>query len=66
MNAILFQPTGEVRPPKKGEWFLNRDDTPCLCSQFFETYCTSHNIFPIFTRHEIPAEVAQRMMEEGK
>ena len=62
MNAILFQPTGEVRPVKHGELSMGIDGEiwvwPC------ELPSADHR--SIFTRHEIPAEVAQRMMEEAK
>lgn len=64
----LFKETGEVRPPKKGEWFLNGDNTPCLTSQFFETYCANNNVtFCILTR--ITADTWEELkgkMKEGK
>jgi len=62
MNAIVFIPTGEVRLAEPGEWF---EDS---FQGMFEQRITTATLYshPIFTRHEIPAEVAQRMMEEAK
>lgn len=60
-NAILFQPTGEVRPPKAGEWFVS--------TMFDGEIHLAHKDFPdtahkqIVTRHEIPAEMGKKMME---
>jgi hypothetical protein len=62
MNAILFQPTGEVRPPKKDEWFLYDIGNVFECAHFDFTV----EKYPIYTRHELSKEVAQRMMEEAK
>ena len=58
-NAILFQPTGEVRRAKPGEWF---EDS---YAGFFECRLTGSTTYshPIFTRHEIPAELGKKMME---
>ena len=59
MNAILFQPTGEVRRARQDDWVL----TPR--GEFILWFWNkSETEYPIFTRHEIRAEVAQRMMEE--
>ena len=62
MNAILFQPTGEVRLAEPGEWF---EDS---FQGMFEQRITTATLYshPIYTRHEISAEVAKRMMEEAK
>jgi hypothetical protein len=61
MNAILFQPTGEVREAKPEEWCHFHGD---IRQNTFVTE-TSYK-YPIFTRHEISAEVAQRMFEEAR
>jgi len=59
MNSILFQPTGEVRYPKENECFMDSRG-------LIRVACFSFEIeeYPIYTRHEISAEVAKRMMEE--
>jgi len=58
-NAILFQPTGEVRRAKQREWFKDSFEG------MFEQCLTAETLYshPIYTRHEIPAEVAKKMME---
>jgi hypothetical protein len=62
MNAILFQPTGEVRSATENEWYMTRFGDVVLRLSNNPTV----NEYPIFTRHEIPAEVAKRMMEEAR
>jgi hypothetical protein len=61
MNAILFQPTGEVRYPKETEYFMDSEGLIRMACFGFEI-----EEYPIYTRHEIPEEVAQRMMEEAE
>ena len=61
MNAILFQPTGEVRRPKKDDYFLHKGMIYRASAELYD-----RKKYPIYARHEIPAEVAQRMMEEAK
>ena len=60
-KSILFQPTGEVREAKPKEWYHFHGD---IRQNTFVTE-TGYK-YPIYTRHEISAEVAKRMMEEGK
>jgi hypothetical protein len=60
-NAILFQPTGEVREAKPEEWYHFHGD---IRQNMFVT--ETFYKYPIYTRHEIPAEMAKRMMEEAK
>ena len=64
MNAILFQPTGEVRRAEPGEWYGNIRMHGRTIEERQSDHSTSMR-YPIYTRHEIPEEVAQRMMEEG-
>lgn len=61
MTSILFQPTGEVRRAKRMEWYYRFGD---FIQNTFGT--ETHYPYPIFTRHEIPAEVAKKMMEGEK
>ena len=61
MNSILFQPTGEVRPPKMGEAFETYQGTLMIADMDYK-----HVAFPIYTRHEIPAEVAKKIVEQNK
>jgi hypothetical protein len=61
MNAILFQPTGEVRKAHKGDMIMESDGG--MLRWFTKESEKEH---PIYTRHEIPAEVAERMLEEAK
>jgi hypothetical protein len=61
MNAVLFQPTGEVRRAVAGDWIMTRGKEFYLW--FFDMSAAE---YPIYTRHEISEEVAQRMMEEAK
>lgn len=58
-NAILFQPTGEVREADGNDFYLDGGEI-CRGPSYYE--------HPIFTRHEISAEVAKKMMEvkDGK
>jgi hypothetical protein len=59
MTAIVYIPTGEVRRARQDDWVL----TPR--GEFILWFWNkSETEYPIFTRHEIRAEVAQRMMEE--
>jgi len=60
-KSILFQPTGEVRKAESLEWVYDGDS-------FWPNTDHSPTVFeyPIYTRHELPEEVAQRMMEEAK
>ena len=59
MNAIVFIPMGEVRKAKPGEKYLRYGD---FLWNVWDT--ETEYPYPIYTRHEISAEVAQRMMEE--
>lgn len=34
-DAIAFRETGEVRAPKKGEWFLNTDGACCIAPCYY-------------------------------
>jgi len=59
-NAILFQPTGEVRRAKSGEWIFDGD--------VFVQVMNVKTIYkyPIYTRHEIPEELEDRINEHTK
>ena len=59
-KSILFQPTGEYRKAQPGEWVFDGD--------VFTQARSAETIYryTIYTRHEISAEVAQRMMEEAR
>ncbi len=61
MNAILFQPTGEVRRPKGSDWALMADGS------FNQLYDSIYE-YPIYTRHEIEAtpDVLRALGMEGK
>ncbi len=60
-KSILFQPTGEVRKAQPEEWHYFHGDIRQ------NTFVTETDYgYPIYTHHEISAEVAQRMMEEEK
>ena len=63
MNAILFQPTGEVREAKPEEWCHFHGD---IRQNTFVTE-TSYK-YPIYTRHEIEAtpDVLRALGTEGK
>ena len=60
-KSVLFQPTGEIRRAKPREWLC--DGT--VFAQNPLNGMTNYE-YPIYTRHEIPAEVAQRMLEEAR
>ncbi len=37
IKEIRFLPTGEIRQPKTGDWFLGAQDRPILAAQDFIT-----------------------------
>ncbi len=62
-NAILFIPTGEVRRARPGEWYGNIRMYGRTIEERQSDRPTSMR-YPIYTRHEIPAELGKKMMEE--
>ena len=61
MTAILFQPTGEVRRAEPGEWVM----TPR--GEFYLWFlATSQAPYPIYTRHEIPLDLVEKVEKEFK
>jgi hypothetical protein len=57
-KLIVFKATGEVRPPKKGEYYSNRHEIKEAHNDFFAE-------LPIYTRHEIDATPEILKMLEG-
>ena len=55
MKAYLFIETGEVRSPKKGEWFKDTNGGTYQSDGMYNL------IFPILTRHEI--EIPEKFTE---
>jgi len=60
MTAIVFKPTGEVRKAKPLEWVF--DD-----NSFWQNRDCTETIrfYPIFTRHELPLDLVERMEKEA-
>lgn len=59
MNAIVFKPTGEVRPPKKDEWIY-------VNGQIYQVRDGRTTNEIIMTRHEIPLDLVERMEKEAR